>query len=295
MENQIYMNLNTYQEIALRLDPSMENDPDYCLYKYEDETHVMQYNFQLPSCSQKYWKRNTAYPPTMPPIIEMTQAEKDAVDLAEAEAIELSIRESAKSNLDEFVPEPLTLRGVLNELLKWLNKLNKSHKGQIGIESGNTAQSIPAGQWAQITQFNTAEGYNGISSGGITVDKANNKITIDKKGDFIINVDFSIVGTNGSNFKVAVYTNGNRENGLQDVCYINANGDSCKVTLSGIIRVDSDNFELTLWAKNTEATNRNFKIKQCQFMVFRQDSINDSALTDLITSIKASIENKEVD
>ncbi len=76
MANEIYMNLNTYETISLRLYPEAPTNPDYALYRQEDINHVMYNVFELPACSQKYWKRSYS----TPPIIEMNQVEKDAVD-----------------------------------------------------------------------------------------------------------------------------------------------------------------------------------------------------------------------
>ncbi len=94
--NKIYMNLNNYSTISERLYPGVSIDIDYALYMQDDDvSYIMQYVFNLPTCPQKYWKR------VGQAIIEMTQAEKDAVELV-IQKIELARLETLK-DLDNLI------------------------------------------------------------------------------------------------------------------------------------------------------------------------------------------------
>lgn len=57
--------------------------------------------------------------------VEMTQAEKDIVDAAEAVKFDLDVRDQSKSGIDAFVPTPLLLRALVEVLIDEINILRQ--------------------------------------------------------------------------------------------------------------------------------------------------------------------------
>lgn len=69
----------------------------------------------------KHWKRSGSS------VVEMSQAEKDAIAQAESDALEESIREGAKAKLDGFLVDSLVLRAFADITKDEINILRAQH------------------------------------------------------------------------------------------------------------------------------------------------------------------------
>jgi len=72
--------------------------------------------------------------------------------------------------------------------------------GGIYSADGVTAQGT-LGTTAALLSWNYATAYDGLSSGGVTPDKANSKITVANAGDYQIHFDISFSGTGNASFQ----------------------------------------------------------------------------------------------
>lgn len=69
----------------------------------------------------KYWKHDNGS------IVEMSQAEKDALDAAEQAAFELTVRTGSKAYMDNFNDFGLILRAMTSIMMKEINILRTEH------------------------------------------------------------------------------------------------------------------------------------------------------------------------
>lgn len=69
----------------------------------------------------KYWKHDNGS------IVEMSQAEKDALDAAEQAAFELTVRTGSKAYMDNFNDFGLILRAMVSIMMKEINILRTEH------------------------------------------------------------------------------------------------------------------------------------------------------------------------
>lgn len=80
--------------------------------------------------------------------------------------------------------------------------------GGIYIDEGVTSLTGISATPKKNTLFNTAQGYNGVQKGNVTVDKANSKITVGTTGTYRIFHGLSFVGSLNKTFHFEVYKNG---------------------------------------------------------------------------------------
>jgi hypothetical protein len=89
------------------------------------------------------------------------------------------------------------------------NLLGVAH-GSIYIASGVTTQVTNAtpDTFDLMTGWNTATGFNGPSSPGVTPAKASNKITLTDTGFYLVSFQVSFTGSNNATFDAAGYLGG---------------------------------------------------------------------------------------
>lgn len=102
-----------------------------------------------------------------------------------------------------------------------------------GNAAGQTLNATP-GTYDIITQFNTANGYDG-SSYNATNAKASNKITLNKAGTWRIQWSCSFSGTPNRTITFIVYVNGVAQNNVRFKRRLGASGDVGRAACSGFV------------------------------------------------------------
>lgn len=113
--------------------------------------------------------------------------------------------------------------------------------GEIYTADNTTAQTIPTGAtYTKATAFNTAGEYRGI-----TLDAANNKMTLTSAGYYKIGITASSkLGTAGVTLKTALFLDGVKVPNCQSIRKVNNANDESTVSFGGIVKVDTANSEI---------------------------------------------------
>ena len=120
----------------------------------------------------------------------------------------------------------------------------------IFVEDGITAQAIPTGAiYTKLTGFTN----DGIAE-NVTPDFANNKITLTKKGRYLVNNSFSAgSGTNNVTFKYVAFLNGVEQDQIHAHRKYSVAGDLGSSSMCGIINVDTVPIDIDIRTRHDNA------------------------------------------
>lgn len=144
-------------------------------------------------------------------------------------------------------------------------KLTPSY-GEISVNDNSTSQSIPTGStYTKLTCFDT----NGQSSGSVA-DSTNDKITIDKAGDYKINGSFSMLsGTGNVTYYCTVFINDIEIDPIHFNRKISTAGDVGSASFSGIVNVSSDNLDIDVRIRHNYASDVDVTISYANLSVIK--------------------------
>jgi hypothetical protein len=132
--------------------------------------------------------------------------------------------------------------------------------GGIYVYDGATAQSIATGATPiTLTCFNTAAGANGLSN-DMTVDKANNKITVTRAGTYQILWTLSfLTGTNGVQWEAYPFYGSTQMTGAGALIYAANNAQAVCITAHGYATIPA-NTDITLRAYHNNGGSVNITV-----------------------------------
>lgn len=131
--------------------------------------------------------------------------------------------------------------------------------GEIYVNDGSTAQSIPTGTtYTKLTGFAANGEFDNVA---VTADYANDKIIIKKSGKYLINGSCSFTsGTNSVVFRAALFSGGTEKGNVHWARKVGTGSDVGSASFCGIVDVDvsGGNVDLDMRIRHDQAGNINF-------------------------------------
>ena len=130
--------------------------------------------------------------------------------------------------------------------------------------TGGSGSQTPGTSYVKLTQF----GADGLSSGNVTPDAANDKITMTDTGIYFVSYQVSFEGSNSEPVMMRVYWNSVAQTHMTFRRVLGAGGDCGSASIIGVIDVTTGATDLEVYVK-TDAGSKTVDVKEAQLMAFR--------------------------
>lgn len=130
--------------------------------------------------------------------------------------------------------------------------------------TGGTGTQTPGTSYVKLTQFDS----NGLASGNVTPDAANNKITLVDVGIYVILLQVSFQGSNSEPVMMRVYWNSVAQPQLTFRRVLGAGGDCGSASIMGVIDETAGSTDVEIYVK-TDTAAKTVDVKEAQLTVIR--------------------------
>jgi len=210
-------------------------------------------------------------------LSELTQPEKDVVDVAELEAQ----RDAAAEQLT--LTEDI-LRAFMLLVLEEFNLLRSPAYGGLYADSLAPVQVIPN---ATITALDALIGASAMSSEGMTVDTVNGRLVLPAAGDYMLAWQLAFSGSANSTWDVSLYGGASTEvDGTRSTRKLGAGGDVGSISGTALVSTPVDDVPINMRVRHSEGSDQDIAAHAFQLMAFAVPSAMQRTEAQLRNAIR---------
>lgn len=224
-----------------------------------------------------------------------TQPEIDNFATAQTEDENLQDKEEGQNIFSAHPRFRKVFKAVIKEILVEVNK-GTNPKAQMGIITGNTAQTMTSKTWEQITLFNNPDGRASEEFDTLSVDLVNSKIVSTIRGRHFCAFNVSFTGDADTDFLFEIAVNGDKNADIRARRKIGTAAEIGSCGASGFLAFPVDPpgvNEVTLQCRNMEDFDRDLIIAECTIAVFRLENHVTRDLTEMMAAIEAQFDEAD--